>query len=58
MPLDVRMLQAIADLRLSPVSHEDSRATDHIVIGELEHNLLQRMTILGKVNMARASLSK
>src|SRR5438270_11148956 len=37
---------------------EDSRASDHIVIGELEHNLLPRMTILGKVNMARTSLSK
>src|SRR2546422_359933 len=56
--LYVWMAQAFADLCFTLVSLEDSRATDHIVIGKLEHNLLQRMPILGKVDMARPSSSK
>src|SRR5260370_16669868 len=56
--LDVGMTEEPADLCLTLVARKDSRATNHIIIGKLEHDLLQRMPVLGEVDMARASSSK
>src|SRR5258708_2617433 len=57
-PLDVWMTEEPTDLCLTLVARKDSCATNHIVIGKLEHDLLQRMPVLGEVDMARASSPK
>src|SRR5260370_9529190 len=56
--LNVWVVEASADLRLTLVAGEDSRSPDHIVMGKLEHDLLQHPSILGKVDTACTSLSE
>jgi len=56
--LNVWVVEAPADLRLTLVAREDSRSPDHIVMGKLEHDLLQHASVLGKVDTACTSLSE
>ena len=51
------MIQAFADFLFALVALEDSRTTDHLVVGKLEYDLLLRMPVMCKVDVARDSSS-
>lgn len=52
------MAQELANLRFPKVSPEDCRTPDYFVSGKLGHDLLLRLPVLRKIDMAGHSSSE